>query len=453
MLVLRPIRGKSGLCMLLAFASFALGGCGGPAEDVGSNATSALGESCNYDKGMTARQTLANLPSSIPLKHIIIVMQENRSFDHMLGSLALEGKDVDGVPADFVNPDRNGDPVNFWHRTDTCFDADSPHNEEALESSVDGDRMDTFVESAATDKNDGHYVMSYYTRAELPFYYYLTDSFATSDRYFSAMLGPTDPNRDFLYAATSNGVNYTQSGSSDKPMKGVKTIYNLLDEHHVSWGVYSSGQPRQGALGWTCGHKGFHSDEDFFDALRDDKLPSVVFVDPGEGQDEHPPHDVQKGEKFAKKIFEAVTSSKAWSSTALFFTYDEGGGIADHVSPPAACAPSPEFPSFNRLGERVPVILVSPFAKPGYVSHETHSHTSLLRLIEATWDLPALTARDANSDAMLDMFDFGRSPYNCPGAGPLPGRGGCVNDPTDTFLNKVGSWFGNTWTNASNGCF
>jgi phospholipase C len=296
--------------------------------------------------------------------------------------------------------------------------------------------MDSFVRSAAIGKSDGHYVMSYYTRRELPFYYFLADTYAISDRYFAPMIGPTDPNRDFMYAATSNGI--TTGGSE---MKGVRTIYDALDDHHVSWGVYSSAAPRQRNLGWTRSHKNVHDEHDFFDALEDDKLPSVVFIDPGLNEDEHPPHDVQLGEKFGKKIYDAVTRSNAWKDTALFYTYDEAGGIADHVPPPAACAPSAQLPSFDRLGVRVPVTLVSPYAKRGFVSHETHSHTSILRFIELVNDVPALTARDANADAMLDMFDFGTA--RAASAAPDAGKGACVDDPSRSFVSDTAQKIGN----------
>ncbi len=425
----------------LAIAPLAsLAACSAAPPETGTTAE-AIAASCGHAAGSHARNTLDDVPANIPIKHVIIVMQENRSFDHMLGALRLSGHDVDGIPASFVNHDAKGQAVHFTHRTDTCFDADSPHNEEAMESSIDGDHMDSFVKSATTKSSDGHYVMSYYTEKELPFYYWVAKSYATSDRYFSAMIGPTDPNRDFLYAATSNGITVTSSGPQ-KGFKGVRTIYDELDHAKISWGVYSSGAPRQGAIGWDRGHEGFHDEGDFFDALKNDKLPAVVFVDPGLHEDEHPPHDVQLGEKFSKKIYDAVTKSRAWNETALFFTYDEAGGIADHVPPPAACPPSAKFPTFDRLGVRVPVMLVSPFAKRGYVSHHVHSHTSILRFVELVFELPALTARDANADAMLDMFDFGAA-RPAPANAPAAGHGACKGDPSESWLTDVGQELGN----------
>ena len=437
---------RSILC--LALAPLAVAACSASTEGTGTT-SEEISAACGHAAGSHARSTLSNVPDHIPIKHIIIVMQENRSFDHMLGALRLLGKDVDGIPAGFVNHDAKNQPVHFAHRTDTCFDADSPHNEEAMESSIDGEHMDSFVKSATTKSSDGHYVMSYYTQQELPFYYFLASSYATSDRYFSAMIGPTDPNRDFMYAATSNGITVTSSGPQKK-FKGVRTIYDELDNAKISWGVYSSGPPRQGAIGWDRGHKGVHDEGAFFDALEDDKLPQVVFVDPGLHEDEHPPHDVQLGEKFSKKIYDAVTKSRAWPSTALFYTYDEAGGVADHVPPPAACPPSAQFPTFDRLGVRVPVMLVSPYAKRGYVSHQVHSHTSILRFVELVFDLPALTARDANADAMLDMFDFATAVPPKAGA-PSAGHGACKGDPSENWATDIGQDAANDWDKLRHG--
>src|SRR5262249_36629332 len=150
-------------------------------------------------------------------------------------------------------------------------------------------------------------------------------------------------------------------------------------------------------------------------------LPHVAFIDPiflgPQENDEHPPANPQVGEHFVAQIYAALAASPNWSSSALIVTYDEHGGFYDHVPPPPACAPDDVPPElapgdvsagFDRYGFRVPLMVISPYARPGFVSHETYDHTSILRLIEAKYGLPALTSRDANATPLTALFDFDR---------------------------------------------
>src|SRR5262249_15060389 len=156
-----------------------------------------------------------------------------------------------------------------------------------------------------------------------------------------------------------------------------------------------------------------------------DTVPNVVFVDgTADGQDEHPTADLQVGEAWTKSIYDAAIASPAWSKTVLLFTYDEAGGFFDHVPPPNTCLARPADTDFFELGVRIPLIAISPWARRHYVSKPVHQHTSITRFIEAIYGLPALTARDANSDALLDMFDFDCPPAPIPAA-PAAGTGGC----------------------------
>jgi hypothetical protein len=212
------------------------------------------------------------------------------------------------------------------------------------------------------------------------------------------------------------------------------TIFDTLDAAHVTWGVYTNGDPFDGTLGWAEGHPGLHSFEDFLKALQDGTLPAVVFVD-GIGwiEDEHPTADVQLGEAWTRIVYDAVAASPLWPALAMIWTYDEGGGFADHVPPPnTACIARPgnrADEAFFELGVRVPLAVISPYAKPHYVSHVVQDHTAITRFVEAVFGLPALTSRDANSDALLDMFDFDRAPGLLrPPAAPSAGTGGCHGD-------------------------
>ncbi|MCA1841990.1 MAG: hypothetical protein LC792_02125, partial [Actinobacteria bacterium] len=162
-------------------------------------------------------------------------------------------------------------------------------------------------------------------------------------------------------------------------------------------------------------------------------LPQVAFVDPifvGQSRvenDEHPPSNVQVGQSFVHDVVQALLASPNWPTSALFLTYDEHGGFADHVPPPTAPAPDDIAPmfrdgdtpgAFDRYGFRVPAAVVSPYSKPHFVSHVVHDHTSILRFIEVRFGLPSLTNRDAQADPMLEFFDFSQPSFTTPPAVP-----------------------------------
>jgi phospholipase C len=188
----------------------------------------------------------------------------------------------------------------------------------------------------------------------------------------------------------------------------------LLNDAGVSFKIYASQVAFALLMGQTQSTLA-----DFFADAAAGTLPQVAWVDPvffgAQQNDEHPPANPQGGQQFVESLYNAMVTSPNWSTSALIVTYDEHGGFYDHVPPPKACVPDNVPPetspgdvqtTFNRYGFRVPLIVASPWARPGYVSHEVYDLTSVLRLIEARFDLPALTARDANATPITDLFDF-----------------------------------------------
>jgi len=386
-------------------------------------------EECTFEAGAHPTETLAITETeraAIPIEHVLVFMQENRSFDHYFGRLPEVGfPDVDGIPADFTNPIPSGGTASPVHATTTCISPDIPHNWVAMHVEWGEAMMDGFFEVAAFGGHDGQRALAYYDDTDLPFYYWLYTTFAMSDRMFSSVLGPTWPNRDYLYAATSEGIQNTGAGT----LTDVPTIFSALTDAGVDWKVYVDGSPRTDCLGWTSSSPGLVPMATLFDDLASGDLPAVAFIDVWEELDEHPPNDVQQGEAFLRDVVVALVGSPAWMSTALVYTYDEAGGFFDHVPPPPACVPNDNLMNieFDRMGFRIPIVIVSPWAKPHYVSHLVHETTSVTRFIEVLFDLPALTRRDANSDALLDMFDFSApSTPSLPGTPPEAGTGGCV---------------------------
>ncbi len=376
---------------------------------------------CSYLLGTRTDVTIGpDVPhgDALPFTHIVFLMMENRSFDSYFSQLPASGvTGVDVADDSYANPEP-GPPLTYVHRyheTRYCI-ADTVHEWGPVHLQYDDGNMDGFV---LTNDPGGERAMGYYDADDLPFYYWVARTFSISDRHFSSLLGPTWPNRFFFYGATAWG----RSKTPDNPPLNKEKIVNEMDEAGRTWKIYHEGATSFGVV-FGPQYAGT-SMSNFFTDVANDTLPDLAILDPsfgGAGQDdEHPPTDMQKGQQLSASIISALMSNPAvWSKTVFIQTYDEHGGYYDHVAPPAACVPDdytvPDY-AYDRLGMRVPLMVVSPFAKKGYVSHLVTDHTSITRFIENRFDLPAMTARDANAWPMLDMFDFDDPPFATPPAG------------------------------------
>jgi phospholipase C len=197
-----------------------------------------------------------------------------------------------------------------------------------------------------------------------------------------------------------------------------------------TWRAYTDGSPLSGALDWEQGDPGVSTLDELYGALDAGTLPNVAFVDGLDNvEDDHPLADLQRGEAWVKTIYDHAVKSPQWDRLAIIWTYDEAGAFADHVPPPMGCLATPSTAPFVELGPRIPLVVISPWAQRNYASHVVHDHTAITRFIEAVFDLPALTARDANSDALMDMFDFTCDRDLSVQPPPAPGTGGCPNPP------------------------
>ena len=398
---------------------------------VAAVASAELPADCRFGAGALPEETLPpGIPhgDQIPIDHILVLMQENRSFDHYFSH--LNRRNVDRARKTMSNPDpTGGPPIHPFHQREYCEVADLNHGWDGSHLEWNGGAMDGFT-AQNVDPADptGHRTMGFYTKHDLPFYYKLYRTFAMSDRHFCAVLGPTFPNRHFLLAATAFG-----HISNDFPTVGTEfsqpTIFNLLDEAAVSWKVYQSDVAFSIIYAYVRNERmaNVRPIAEFFRDAAAGTLPQVAFIDPaflGAGEnDEHPPTNVQVGQAFVASVVGAFVQSPNWPRGALFITYDEHGGYWDHVPPPPACIPDDIPPNLNpgdvqaaydRYGIRVPFLAVSPFARKHYVSHTTTDQTAILRFIETRFDLPALTRRDANASPLLDMFDFENPPFAKP---------------------------------------
>jgi phospholipase C len=361
------------------------------------------------------------------IEHIVVLMMENHSYDNRLGILRRPGADGfrigrSGRPT-AANPYANGDIQHAFRMPTTCQQSGHPAQDWlASHTQYDGGRNDGFVISSS-----GPVAMGYWEHADQPFYYSLASTFPIADRYFCSVFGQTYPNRRYLLAATSIGqVDDTTPGLTDYPANG--TIFDQFDAHGISWKDYYTTLPSvllypplyEKSLAKVVPVAGF-----FTDAAAG-TLPGYCLVEPDYGnQSEENPQNIAEGEAFAAKVINAVMAGPAWDRTLLVWTYDEHGGYYDHVPPPAAVPPDnipPAVPpgqgsaydGFARYGFRVPCAVVSPWARRDYVSHRVFDHTSILKLAETKWNLPALTYRDANAASLLDLVDLRRPSFRRP---------------------------------------
>jgi phospholipase C len=366
---------------------------------------------CQFARGARARDTLGDLTAARrAITHLVVIMQENRSFDHLFGTV---GHGTDGIPAGYSNKDANNAALAPFALGAACA-PDLPHGWAAMHAGWNNGAMDGWA------RTNGRQAMSHLVDADHPFYSWLATTFATADRYFASVLGPTHPNRAYLYGGTSDGLRESYAGYPRGPF-----VFDALDAAGVGWAEFNASPMEVFSGTLPGGFRNVRPYAAFLPGLRAGTLPPVSFVDL-EPHDEHPPGSVHAGEVDVQALVAQAFASPLWPHLAILFTYDEGGGFFDHVPPPTACLAAPSESAFDHLGGRVPFILVSPYARAAFVSHQTHSHTSILRLIEAIYDLSALTGRDANSDGLLDMFDFGKPSFlAAPAAVPAPGRASC----------------------------
>jgi phospholipase C len=405
---------------------------------------------------------------AFPFDHLVLVMQENHSFDNYLGMLPVSGQ----PKAHGFRFNRREEPVNWnplgkermyaYHQAGAIGAQDSGSQSwNDSHRQIAGGAMSGF---AATGPGS----MGYYTEDDLPFYYSLARTFTLANRWFCSVPAQTYPNRRFLMAGTASGIISTDTSNvTTYPANG--TIWDQLSRHRISWRNYFTDAPTTAIIVDTDLKYAAHLAriEEFYADAALGTLPAVSLVDcnmgavQGEGpsvveglpapiptfgsvpdqvvsttcESEENPEDVQLGEAFVARVVNAVMSGPAWHRTLLVWFYDEHGGYYDHVAPPAAIAPDSTAPGlaagdepggYTRYGPRVPAVVISPYARRRDVTNVVHDHTSVLATIERQWNLPALTYRDANAATLADFLDtskmtFAEPPALAKPANPTPG--------------------------------
>ena len=379
------------------------------------------------------------------IDHVIVVMMENRSFDHLLGWLpnadakqaGLSYIDAQGIshPTYSLAPDYTG-----------CPHPDPTHSYDGGRAEYDSGKMDGFLRAGGNDV----YSIGYYDEPSLPFYNALARNYTTFDRYFCSILAGTFPNRMFQHAAQTDRLTNTAAIST------LPTIWDRFAAAGIRATYYYSNVPYLGL--WGAKYIPISAPyQNFLAEALAGTLPAFSFVDPrytilddGTGNDDHPHADMRAGEAFVAEIFHAVTNSPLWSKTVLIYTFDEWGGFFEHVAPPRAIAPNaidPDVVNGNvLLGFRIPPVVVSPFTRGNpqnpRVLHNLYDHTSILKLLEWRWKLPPLTARDA-SDQITNLkqaLDLGNPQTTVPSLPSPPPYVplACPNGAAQTFGDTFG---------------
>src|SRR5579862_8327089 len=382
------------------------------------------------------------------IDHVVILIQENRSFDHYFGTLSgVRGFDDRRGRHAFFQRDSSGRTIHPFHLPQACL-PDLTHAWGAQHRAWNHGRMDRFVKvhEAADQPGVGPQTMGYYSRADLGFYYALADAFTICDGYHCSVIGPTDPNR-LMSMSASIDPHGRHGGPLVRTLVSTRvstygtfrwaTMPEQLEAHRISWKVYAS--PPTGVLdnvlpyfrkfapGAKLAHRALKPTypQDFLADLADGSLPHVSWILPSVLQSEHPGYSTAAaGEVAARQILEALVAHPGiWRRTALFITWDENGGFFDHVAPPTPPrGTKDEFLTVGQLpagadgirgpiglGFRVPMLVVSPFSRGGWVCSDTFDHTSTLRFLETRFgvEVPNLSAwrRSVTGDlsTALDM--------------------------------------------------
>ncbi|KAL6125611.1 hypothetical protein ACLB2K_073667 [Fragaria x ananassa] len=388
---------------------------------------------------MVSESSNSATSSSSPIKTVVVLVQENRSFDHMLGWMKSLNPEIDGVTGAESNLLSTSDPNSkrvFFADNSAYVDPDPGHSIQDVYEQVFGEpwseasasknltpTMEGFAQNAERKQAGlAETVMNGFKPENIAVYRELVSEFAVCDRWFASVPASTQPNRQYVHSATSHGL----SGNDTKLLiEGLpqKTIFESMEEAGYSFGIYYQTPPA--TLLYRNLRKlkyidNFHQfDLHFKKHCEEGKLPNYTVVEQRffdilsfPANDDHPSHDVSEGQKFVKKVYEALRSSPQWNEMLFIIVYDEHGGFYDHVPTPVKDVPSPDDITgpapynfkFDRLGVRVPAFLISPWIERGTVLHgpsgpypsSEFEHSSIAATVKKIFNLKEfLTKRDA----------------------------------------------------------
>ena len=352
------------------------------------------------------------------IRNVVLLMQENRSYDHWLGARTLvESKPGDGLTAGMSNKDAGGTAVPIYPMDVASYCVpDPPHGWDLAHTQFNTGANDGFVIAQEMEHPGNTQVMQYMQRADLPVTWALADQYATCDRWFCSVMGPTWPNRMYWLSGTSMGQK-----SNDVPVGGytAPTIFDRLADAGVDFRIYYGDLPFIPLLG--AGVKvsldgKLQKMKQFFADATAGTLPPVSYIDPPFAYgDDHPPHDPPYGQALIASVYNALAASPQWKHTLLIVTYDEHGGFFDHVPPPTA-PDEHAADGFDQVGFRVPTLVIGPYVKQGFVSSVVRDHTSALKHLEGMFGTAPLTMRSTAANDLTELLDMDRLAAGNPAA-------------------------------------
>jgi len=406
------------------------------------------------------------------IEHIVVLMMENRSFDHMLGFLSLPkskgGKarsEVDGLKGTKAHDIKYKGKVYAPKPLDDKylgFPWDPCHDYKCVQKQL-ANKNRGFIEAFAKNHHqlikelplaDPSLIMGYYTASQLPVYDNLAEQFCVCDRWFSSMPGPTIPNRLYAMAGTSDGE--TDNPPVAVPFRAydLKTIFDYLPpgmgKHYaddVSTLLYFKKHRKVKTLVNVLSD----NSKTFLQLAENGALPAVSWIDPNfaawppgsqSGNDDHPPSNVQMGQNLVSRIYNALLKSKKWDRTLFVVTYDEHGGFYDHVTP--SKAEDDGWPHLNRYGLRVPGLVISPWIGKRAISHEIFDHTSILKTIllrfcrQRDGSIPHMSKRVDAATPLSVLMTENKPRNDCKPAPRAPGfRSGTIKSESTDFQDLM----------------
>jgi len=357
-------------------------------------------------------------PKSAPFDTVVVLMMENRSFDHLLGWFP----GVNGKQSGLVFPDLRGQPAPTYSLGDllqACDLKDPAHDWQSVAKQLNAGACDGWLQTQTTGD---HYPIGYYGSAQVPILGALAGHYTVFDNYFCSLGAATWPNRFYqLCAATDvDDTGLYPGPGQPRPSKLGLAIFDRLHDAGLSAGYYTWGEPMTGLFASKRYDNITYRKDKFFTDAEAGTLPNVTFIDPdyttvseflGTSNDDHPHGSILSGEAWIAEVYNAVKASPQWDKTVLVLNFDEHGGFYDHVPPPTVVDDNINpnagpHPDYTRLGFRVPAIAIGPFAPAKIESAGPYEHCSILRMIEWRWNLPPMTARDAHAKNLAEALDF-----------------------------------------------